>query len=620
MRNTVAQAHTELQLIVAGQKPYLRPNDWRPVPYAATTPATGVTLDDGVLKCAFDRNLAYLREWASKTGDGAEPANEKNWWETILAASSEGRMLGVAGHSLRWGERAELRRLLDVLVARIKTRQRADGYCLPYPETEMAAQCDAHPCRDERRNYDRVGLTRGLIAATLAGHCDALAVLRRFYDWLNASPYLAGLLAGPYDGVADKQNMFAVPPVTGTAHNCNNGHEGHLLMYFSAAGTPADLIAAERFFVQDFFLEASARRDPLSLSHYPFHIAHSYVLLAYKAWLDHYRATGAAKYLEAALGAWDIVHDHFLHIGGSLAICENICGAYAPDSFHLRVDKRFHTGETCGSVFWADINHRLLQFFPTEAKYADEIERSIYNCILACQDSSGHIRYHSRLQDKKEGANSMNTCCEVMGTPFIASLPQYVFSVATDGIFVNLFAAATITTPAGTVKMVTDFPFDGKVELQVAGPMALRLRIPSWVTSAVPVSVNGQVAATGIAGSYVTLPKAQGTVSFELPVTPHLEKYRGVDQDPQHGRYALLCGPILMALLGANDLDVPATDLPGQLRAIVGKPLHYTVAGCDGVLYTPYWLIDQETFTCFPTLREAPVTAAGLEPVLQTCQ
>jgi hypothetical protein len=613
-RKLADEARAELAAIVSGKKPYLTPDQWKPVAYAATAPENGVTLDGGPLREAFDRNVSYLNAWFARTEGGRALADPKNWWESVLQASSEGRMLGAAAHTLRWGERADMRRIVTGLVEVVKTRQRVDGYCLPYDEADMAGH--ENPGRDERRNYDRVNLTRGMVAAARVGNPDALAIMRRFYDWLYASPYNAGLLAGPFDGTASKENVCVGQGGGGTAHNCNNGHEGSLLMYFSPVGKPEDLVAAERTFVQDFFIEASRRREALSLSHYPLHIAHCYVLLAYLAWLDHYRATGAVKYLEAAKGAWDIVHDHFLHVGGSLAICENVCGAYEPGSRYLRVDREHHTGENCGSVFWADINHRLLQLFPEEERYAAQIEQEIFNCVLANQDGRGHVRYHARLENRKERAHSVNTCCEVFGSPFVARLPQYLYSVAPDGLYVNLFAPSAIAWKRGeqslTLKTLTNFPGDGKVRIEVSGAggegvaMRLHLRVPGWAGRAVPVRVNGAEVAVGAPGRYATLDRVWrdgDTVELDLPLQARVVRYEGADQIPNRERYALLCGPILMALVGATDLDIPATELPGRLRAVAGAPLHFTVQGVDGVLYRPYWLVEQESFTCFPTMR-----------------
>ena len=614
------KAQRELRATIMGKKPCSEPDTRRPAAYAAAAPARGVTLDGGPLRDAFEHNLCYLAEWFEMTGRCSRLADEKNWWEGCLSASSEGRMLGVAGHCLRWEERAVARDILNTLIDRIKARQTPQGYCLPYPAEELRPS--TNPAMDERRNYDRVNLTRGLVAAALAGHPDALPILRRFYDWFNASPYLPYTLAGYFDASPERENSWAWPGELGSSHNCGNGLEGHLLVYLSAVGKPDDLVAAQRYLVQDWFLEASARREPLSLSHYPCHVAHSYVLLSYLFWLDMYRATGEAKFLQGALGAWEIVRDHFLHVGGSLAICESTQGAYPPDSYYLRVDHQHHTGETCGSVFWADINHRLLQLFPHDARYADEIEQVVYNVILANQEARGHIRFHTRLQGQKEEAKSMNTCCEVFGTPFIARLPQYLYSLADDGLYVNLFAPSSITwTQAGspvTMRCATEFPFRPEVELRVeiATPASwkLRIRVPGWSGESLACQVNGEYATSGAPGTFIVLDRVWrdgDTVTFTLPKAWRTVRYRGADEDAEHPRYAVMKGPVLMALTGADDLALSPDDLLDCLRE--DAPLQARIEGIENARYQPYWTIQGETFTCFPTLRAAEHTGAGVE-------
>jgi DUF1680 family protein len=589
----VVQGAEEMAKIVAGEKNYLKPGQWKPVPYAAVAPSSGVTLDGGPMRQCLDRNLDYLNRWYEKKNkyQGQIPSIG---WDRHLPASSEGRMLGGAGHTLRWGEREDMRAIVDAVVAVVKARQRPDGYCLPYDEKTM--QGGGGAWNDERRNYDRCHLTRGMVAAAVAGNQDALPIMRKFYDWLNASPYSTRLLSGPYNG---------------SSHNCNNGHEGSLCMYFSPVGKPDDLVAVERYFVQDFFIEESRKADPLSLCYYPYHTPHSYVLLAYNAWLDHYRATGASKYLEAAKGAWQMLNDNYIHIGGSLAICEARGGSYPPRSYLL--DKKHHTGETCGSVFWVDINHKLLQFFPDDAKYADAIETTMINVMQAVQDPTGNIRYHTCMVGTKHGPTFENTCCEVFGSPFFGRMPEFIYSLAPDGLYVNLYAPSTIKWQQGgvatTLAVTTDYPVNGKVTMTVRVPstvtMAVRLRIPGWVKGDVAIAVNGKPEVTGQPGRFVSLRrtwKDGDQIAFELPMSFRTERYTGIEQDPNRDRYALLYGPVLLALTGATNLDIPPAKLPQHLRQADGKPLHFTVDGVQGVEYRPYWPIQGESFTCFPTM------------------
>ena len=583
-REIRTMAMAEIKAIAGGTKPYCAPDTWRPVAFAAAAPQGGVRLRPGVLRDLYDRNIGYIIDTYANPITG-------HWLR--LPASSEGRVLGGAAHCLRWEERADLREIVDRMVDTVKQRQSEDGYCLPYDRSCMYA----HPVNmeDERRNYDRVNLTRGMVAAGLAGNADALAVMRRFYDWLNASDAYPMLLTGPCDG---------------SANNCNNGHAGGLLMYLSPVGKPEDLVAVERYFVQDFFIEQMRLEEPLALDYYPLHVSHCYVLLAFEAWLDHYRATGARKYLDAALGAWQVVHRYYEHVGGTIAICEEHAGAYPPQSYLLGK----HTGETCGSVFWTDINHRLLQLFPDWERYAAEIEQSIYNVVMAAQDRDGLIRYHSHLHGEKEDARRSNTCCEVVGSPFIARVPQYIYSIDDEGLWVNLFAASQITWPWDGMELTlttkTEFPYDGAVVLSIAAgsetTMSLRVRIPSWAADPVAIEINGTPAVTGTPGRYACLARTWqdgDTVTMVLPMGFRLSRYMGLDQHPERDRYALSYGPILMALVGATDLDVTAEELPAALSPTADQPLHFAIRGHAGCHYQPYWSVGAETMTCLPTLR-----------------
>lgn len=583
-------AAAELRAIANGTKAYLGPDSWKPVAYTATAPANGVVLQAGLLLDCFDRNITYLNRCFEKPYYSDAGSNS---WVQALPASAEGRLLGGAGHSLRWGERTDMRTIVDTIVRDVGSRQTADGYCLPYDVAFMEPQKVQFV--DERRNYDRVNLTRGMLAAGIVGNTDAYGVMRRFYDWLNPSLYYPKLLSGEFRG---------------SGSNCNNGHAGGLLMFFSPVGKPEDLVAVERYFVQDFFINQARNAEPLSLGYYPLHTPHSYVLLAFEAWLDHFRATGAPKYLEAAQGAWRIVSDSYEHVGGTIAICEMGVGDYPPGSYYLAK----HTGETCGSVFWADFNHRFLQLYPDEERYAAEIEKVIFNVILAAQDDRGSIRYHNHLHGAKEVPQCANTCCEVMGVPFIARLPQFIYSVADDGVYINLFVASSLTwSHAGqnvTLTTSTQFPYDSKVTLTlqnaVPGQMKLRIRVPSWAVGNVIISVNGAVAVTGTPGSYVSLDRLwshHDRVEFDLPMAFRMIKYTGLDQDQRYDRYALQYGPALMALEGGTDLDIAPDAVASRLLPLEGQPLSFGIAGYPNCKYIPYWQVQAENFTCFPTLH-----------------
>jgi hypothetical protein len=81
-----------------------------------------------------------------------------------LPAANEGRMLAGAANALRWEERKDMRMIVDTVLARVKRRQRADGFYNYYPEKE------AYETNSERKNYDRLVWTVGLLEAGKIGY------------------------------------------------------------------------------------------------------------------------------------------------------------------------------------------------------------------------------------------------------------------------------------------------------------------------------------------------------------------------------------------------------------------------------------------------------------------
>ena len=161
---------------------------------------------------------------------------------------------------------------------------RDDGYYNYYDERDSYAQLEG--LHSERKNYDRVFWTRGLLAAGMIGDARAYTLLRRMYDWFNASPYLPDMLEGS---------------------NATNGLPGGPMMYLSPVGVANDLIVTERYYDQDYWIEALRHRETLCISHYPGERPHCYDLLGLEAFVDQYRATGASKYIDAAIGGWEIL-------------------------------------------------------------------------------------------------------------------------------------------------------------------------------------------------------------------------------------------------------------------------------------------------------------------------
>ncbi|MDP3003231.1 MAG: glycoside hydrolase family 127 protein [Bacteroidales bacterium] len=574
------------------------PSDkWNPVAYKAQAPKGGVQLSDGLFKKTMENNINYLlssftfdelvRNFYLKAGKDLKPLEDRlnNFWFADLPGQEAGRFLMGAGNTLRWMENAELRKRMNQIVDVIDECKEPDGYIMAYPKNKIFS--------GEYGAYTRSWVTHGLIEAGYAGNSKAFPLLRGFYDWFNTSFYLPELLRRAGQG-----SQGIIPSTR---------------MYFTPVGKPQDIEVVQQYFQENYWMEELAKRDEKAIWLYPYDRPHNYLITAIEPYLDLYRATGEKKYLDAASGTWDLYHNNWEHVGGSIAICEGT-DLYPPKSYYLHRS----TGELCGSVFWSYLNQRFHLLNPEEEKYVAEIEKSIYNNLIANQVGAKGIRYHSVLVDHKDlGQYCMSTCCEGQGTRMMGALPEFIYSVANDGVYVDLFAPSTIkfATQAGTMslKMDTRFPYDQKVQLTVNADQPvkskIRVRVPSWAAREMSVMVNGKKFVNGKPGTYVTLDSKWNNgdvIFFTLPMSFRMTKYEGEEHDPKHERYALEYGPILMAYVSMKgqkeNLMLPTSPekLIKSLKTVAGKPLHFTVNGNNDFEYMPYLEVQDEPFTCFP--------------------
>ena len=581
-------------------------DQWNPVPYKAEAPLGGVELGDGLFKTVMENNIGYLlssftfneivRNFKVKGGKPVQPLNEKlnNFWWVDLPGSEAGRFLMGAGNTLRWMQNSELRKRMNQIVDVIDECKEPDGYIMAYPKNKIFS--------GEYGGYVRSWVTHGLIEAGYAGNKKAFPLLRGFYDWFDNCRYLPELLRRPGQGVQ------GVIPIA--------------RMYFTPVGKPKDIQVVQQYFQENYWMNDLAKREKRAIWQYPYDRPHCYLITAIEPYLDLYRATGAKKYLEAAQGGWDLYHDNWIHVGGSIAICEG-SDLYAPRSYFLHRT----TGELCGSVFWVKLNQRFHLLNPEDEKYVTEIEKSIYNVAIANQIGSKGIRYFNVLVDHKDSdhfpySHCMNTCCEGQGTRLFGSLPEYIYSVARDGIYVNLFASSKIkfALPADSMQltMATKFPYERSVQLTVSTntpvEAKIRIRIPSWSAKVMDILINGKKAITGTPGTYVTLARAWKNgdiISFELTMGLRTTRYQGSEEkynDGQH--YALEYGPFLMAAVKTGNpqneirIHAKAEKLIKSLESVSGKSLFFTINGNEDMQYKPYFEIGDEAFTCYPAISD----------------
>lgn len=571
---------------------------WKPPTLKAQVPRTGVSLAGGVFEKAMLNNIGYLldsftteelmRQFYERTGKitNFKPVGSQKFWEEDLAGSNAGRFLMGAGNTLRWIDDPELRQRLNAVVDGIYECRKPDGYIMAYPEDTIFYS--------ERAAYTRAWLTHGLLEAAYYGNEKALPMLRGYYDWYNRQSFLPLMLRGVIQG---GQGMVANTRVAR-----------------SPVGKPADAQVIQRYYQEDAWLKGLAQREEKQVWQYPYDRPHCYLLTDIEAYLDMYLITGEPLYHDAAMGAWELYRAHWQQAGGSISIIE--FERDPPDSNYLQQK----LGELCGSSFWSFLSQRLQMLNPDDERFATEIEKSIYNVAMANQDGEYGLRYHTILEGTKEKATRINTCCEGQGTRLIGSIPEHIYSLAEDGLYVNLFEPSSVHWEVGGRPMIltvdTKFPYDPHVEASINTDgrrrANLRIRVPSWSASAMQIAVNGNVVGEGKPGTYFPLDRewSEGdTISFALPAAVRVKRYDGADQIAGKNRYSFEYGPILLAAVGAEKMDIAIAGKRGPeqlaqlLEAIDGSPIHFSVTGNPDLTFVPYWQITDEEFTCYPAVR-----------------
>jgi DUF1680 family protein len=220
-------------------------------------------------------------------------------------------------------------------------------------------------------------------------------------------------------------------------------------------------------------------------------------------------------------------------------------------------------------------NHRLLQF-SGESKYADLIERALYNGFLSGVSLDG-ARFFYENPLASAGHHHRQSwfncpCCPPNLARTLASVGQYFYSTGANDIWVHLYGQNTAKMQLNerevSLRQVTKYPWEGDItfELGIADPrhFTLHLRVPAWCKQW-RLLVNGEpVERTATnelstANGYVHLSRewSPGDVieyNMEMPIQavwshPAVRDLRG--------RVALERGPIVYCLEGVDHAGLP---------------------------------------------------------------
>ena len=270
--------------------------------------------------------------------------------------------------------------------------------------------------------------------------------------------------------------------------------------------------------------------------------------------------------------------------------------------------------ETCasvGMVFW---NHRMFQF-TGDGKYADVVERALYNGALAGVSLAGDLFFYVNPLESDGNHHRQPwygcACCPSQICRFIPSIGNYIYGTSMEGLWVNQYIGNTATVKVKgnemKVKMTTGMPVNGSVKLDLGLKKSLRaelrLRIPAWCKD-YTITVNGQEVTVPVDKGYAVLSRKWSDCDYvEMNLDMPVEL---VAADPRVkedvGKRAVQRGAFVYCL---EEVDNPE----GFDNLQITEDAQFSVERMDDLEGTGYPLLRITATTPTQTLRFVPYMA-----------
>jgi len=324
--------------------------------------------------------------------------------------------------------------------------------------------------------------------------------------------------------------------------------------------------------------------------------------------------TGSPEYVTAIDRLWENLVSKKMYLTGGIG-AKGETEAFG-DAYELP-NREAYT-ETCaaiGNAFW---NQRLF-LLHGDAKYADVLEKIIYNGLLSGVSLSGDRFFYQNPLESAGGYGRSPffevACCPANVARFLPSLPGYIYARSGDDVYLNLFipseAALSVREKKVVIRQASRYPWEGTIRIAVE-PVAkakdktnakveftLFVRIPGWAENeAVPgdlyrflgepeaqpvLKINGKAVAIDLERGYAKVRRAWvkgDVVELSLPMeVRRVAAKEDVVEDMD--KVALQRGPLVYCVEavdnGGKALDIALPDAaaltaefkPGLLGGVV---------------------------------------------------
>ena len=294
----------------------------------------------------------------------------------------------------------------------------------------------------------------------------------------------------------------------------------------------------------------------------------------------------AAQYNDQALKkACERFFDNI--VNKRMYITGGVGSSYIGESFTIDYDlpNRTAYAETCAAISLAMFANRMLVFGP-ESKYADIVEKTMYNGIMSGVSLDGKSFFYENPLEIDPDFNDVDTstkhklrfpitqrlevfgcsCCPPNILRFVASVAGYFYGVDRDTVYVHQYVDSKAQTNTLRIEQKTEYPKDGKVTIICdTEKKYIALRIPGWCKK---FSINREYVIKNGYAFIVADGHAEISVEFEMPVR-FIAANRRVHSDA--GRVAVMRGPVVYCAEGIdNGADIKSVlvdlNMPYELK------------------------------------------------------
>lgn len=205
---------------------------------------------------------------------------------------------------------------------------------------------------------------------------------------------------------------------------------------------------------------------------------------------------------------WNSITEKQMYvIGGIGSTC--LGEAFTTD-YHLPNDTAY--AETCASIGLIFFARKMLAL-DMDSRYANVMERALYNCVLAGMQLNGTRFFYVNPLEAEPGVSGIMpthkhalperpqwfgcACCPPNVARLLPSIAEYAWSETADTLYSHLYLAGDLTLEQKDtlIHVTSEYPYEGNVTYHVeplngSAEFTLAIRIPDW-SRHTNVTLNG---------------------------------------------------------------------------------------------------------------------------------